>query len=72
MGWTGSAGENIGYGTLYYATPRSMMWVWMHSSGHRANILDPDWRYVGAAIALGAPTVSDPQAATYTVDFGAR
>jgi uncharacterized protein YkwD len=27
--------------------------VWMNSSGHRANILSPDARYMGAGVALG-------------------
>ena len=72
VGWNGPAGENIGYGTFFFASPRSMMWLWMHSSGHRANILDPDWRYVGVAIALGAPTETGNPAATYTVDFAGR
>jgi uncharacterized protein YkwD len=70
IGWKGSAGENIGYGTAWYATPRSMMWGWMHSSGHRHNILDRSWRYIGVAIALGAPTSTEMAAATYTTDFG--
>jgi len=70
IGWQGSAGENIGYGSAWYATPRSMMWMWMHSSGHRQNILDRSWRFVGVAIALGAPTVTGEAAATYTTDFG--
>jgi uncharacterized protein YkwD len=70
VGFKGSAGENIGYGTAYWATPRSMLWLWMHSSGHRANILDRDFRYVGVAISLGSPTGSKTDGATYTVDFG--
>jgi uncharacterized protein YkwD len=70
VGFKGSGGENIGYGTAYWATPRSMMWLWMHSSGHRANILDRGFRYVGVAISLGSPTGSKSDGATYTVDFG--
>ena len=70
--WAGSAGENIGYGTAYYATARSMMWAWMHSTGHRDNILDPTYRWVGIAVSIGAPTGDDQFAATYTTDFGGR
>src|SRR5581483_3048699 len=40
VGWRGAAGENLGFGTSYYATPRAMVWGWMRSSGHRQNILD--------------------------------
>src|SRR4051794_9009604 len=70
IGWQGCAGENLGYGTAYYATPRAMVWAWMRSTGHRENILDPDYQWIGIAIALGAPTETDVVAATYTTDFG--
>jgi uncharacterized protein YkwD len=68
--WRGCAGENIGYGTAYYATPRSMMWAWMKSTGHRENILEPSYRWIGVAISLGTPTGARQFAATYTTDFG--
>lgn len=70
IGWRGMAGENIGYGTAYYATPRSMMWAWMRSAGHRENILEPSYRWIGVAISLGTPTGAQQFAATYTTDFG--
>lgn len=70
--WAGSAGENIGYGTAYYATARAMLWAWMHSTGHRVNILDGEFRWVGIAISLGAPSSNSPFGATYTTDFGGR
>jgi uncharacterized protein YkwD len=70
VGWRGSAGENIGYGTAYYSTPRAMVWAWMLSSGHRENILEPSYRWIGVAIALGSPTGATGPAATYTTDFG--
>ena len=72
VGWQGTAGENLGYGSYWYATPRAMVWAWMRSPGHRTNILDPEFRYVGAAISLGAPAAVDGPAATYTTDFGGR
>lgn len=68
--WRGCAGENIGFGTAYYATPRSMMWAWMRSPGHRENILEPSYRWIGVAISLGAPNGTKQFAATYTTDFG--
>ena len=70
VNWRGCAGENIGFGTAYYATPRSMMWGWMNSAGHRENILEPTYRWVGIAISLGAPNGARQFAATYTTDFG--
>jgi uncharacterized protein YkwD len=71
VSWRGAAGENLGFGTCYYATPRSMVWGWMRSSGHRENIMDPEFHYIGVAIALGAPETIPGPAATYTTDFGA-
>ncbi len=38
------AAENIGYGNV---TPERMMDLWMHSRGHRRNILDPHLTHIG-------------------------
>jgi len=38
------AGENIAYG---YATPQAVVNGWMNSSGHRANILNPNYTHIG-------------------------
>ncbi|MCI9361371.1 MAG: hypothetical protein HFG65_10510 [Hungatella sp.] len=38
------AGENIAYGQR---TPEEVMDAWMNSSGHRANILNPDYTNIG-------------------------
>jgi uncharacterized protein YkwD len=64
--WT--VGENIGYGSGTYATPRQMVSGWMHSSGHRANILGRRFRMIGVGVANGAPTGGS--GATYATDFG--
>ena len=39
-----TAGENIAMG---YATPEAVMNGWMNSSGHRANILNKNFKYIG-------------------------
>jgi uncharacterized protein YkwD len=44
FGW---AGENIAYG---YPTVRAVMSGWMHSEGHRANLLRPEFTHVGLGI----------------------
>ena len=67
-GW--SIGENIAYGTGHYATPEETVDAWMHSPGHRTNILHPGFREIGIGIALGAP--GQDGGATYTTDFGTR
>jgi uncharacterized protein YkwD len=68
-GWM--VGENLEWGTGHLGTPRGAMKAWMHSPGHRANILHGEFREMGVGITLGTP--EDPRAAgtTYTVDFGA-
>jgi uncharacterized protein YkwD len=65
--WT--VGENIGFGSGSQATPRAMVSAWMHSAGHRANILTRQFRQIGIGIALGDPS-GDADGATYSTDFG--
>jgi uncharacterized protein YkwD len=43
---TSTVGENIAYG---YETPRALVSAWMHSAGHRANILSPHFHRIGVA-----------------------
>jgi uncharacterized protein YkwD len=67
-------GENIAWGTGPQANPAHIVSAWMHSAGHRANILNGQYRDIGIGAALGAPKqVSGAStAATYTTDFGQR
>jgi uncharacterized protein YkwD len=59
-----TAGENIAYG---YETPRKLVYAWMHSAGHRANILNPAFHRIGIA---GWARVSGGHRTTYaTQDF---
>jgi uncharacterized protein YkwD len=72
-GWTRSRrsyiiGENIGWGGGDFATPRAMVDAWMHSAGHRANILAREFRMIGIGIAKGSPRGGT--GATYATDFG--
>jgi uncharacterized protein YkwD len=43
---TSTAGENIAFG---YDTPRALVSAWMHSEGHRANILNPHFHRIGVS-----------------------
>jgi uncharacterized protein YkwD len=65
-------GENIAWGTLSLATPRAIVSAWMHSPGHRANILDRHYRDTGIGISPHPPeSLAHGQAgAVYTQDFG--
>jgi uncharacterized protein YkwD len=66
-------GENIAWGTLWLATPRSIVAAWMASPGHRANILDAHFRDTAVGVSPHPPaSLAHGQAgAIYTQDFGA-
>ena len=65
--------ENIatgrGRGT---GSPLAIVRSWMRSAGHRRNIFDRRLRDFGAGVARGDPLGGSANAATYTLDFGAR
>jgi hypothetical protein len=65
-------GENIGWGTLWLATPRAMVAAWMASPDHRANILDPRFQDTAVGVSPHPPSsLARGQAgAIYTQDFG--
>ena len=71
-GWT--IGENIAWGTGQLATPASIVRSWMHSPGHRANILRRRFREVGIGVSVHVPVDlrGSDLGATYTTDFGVR
>ena len=64
-----SAGENIAWGSGSLATPASIVDGWMHSAGHRANILNGSFTQIGIGIATGAPQAGISGAGTYATDF---
>ena len=49
-GWHGSMGENIAFGQAAQGTPRAILTAWLNSPGHRANLLQPQFRYQGLAV----------------------
>ncbi|MDX6679181.1 MAG: hypothetical protein QOE31_3233 [Solirubrobacteraceae bacterium] len=70
---TWDIGENLAWGEDSLATPRAVVNGWMHSEGHRANILNATFREIGIGIAPGTPGGSSPQSsATFTTEFGSR
>ena len=60
-GYHDPASENIAQG---YSTPHAVMHGWMSSPGHRANIVDPDFRAIGVGFAQG------PDGPLWTQTFG--
>ena len=67
--WT--VGENIAWGSGPFATPAHVVDMWMHSPGHRANILRRAYREIGIGIVRDTPVDGVGEGATYTTDFGA-
>jgi len=66
-----SLGENLAWGTGELGTARGVQSAWMHSIGHRANILKPAYRELGIGVRTGVPTDSGV-GATFTTDFGVK
>jgi len=66
-----SYGEVIGWGLGKRGTPRVMVDAWMHSSSHRAILLNGHFHHLGVGIKAEGP-FGQNRGATYTVDFGYR
>jgi uncharacterized protein YkwD len=66
--------QNIGWGTVQYASPARMLEAWMTSAPHRRVILTGAFRDAGVGVAPSVPSiVGDGRGgATFTVEFGMR
>ena len=62
--------ENVAWGTGSRGTPRSIVDAWMDSPGHRANILNRDFRDAGVGVVPGTPSSANASGGVYTIDFG--
>lgn len=60
--------ENIAFGSGTYGTPAGLVNSWMHSPGHRANILRKSLHRIGIGIAAGSYR-GTPGVAMATTDF---
>jgi uncharacterized protein YkwD len=68
--WTG---ENLAYGTGPLGSPAEIVDSWMHSPGHRANILRAAFTEIGIGVAFDLPKQEPADAdpgATYATSFG--
>jgi uncharacterized protein YkwD len=65
-------GENIGWATLWLATPRAIVAAWMASPEHRANILDARFRDTAIGVSPHPPSslAHGQGGGIYTQDFG--
>jgi uncharacterized protein YkwD len=66
-----STGENIAWGGGKFASARAIMSAWMHSAGHRANIMGA-YKHLGIGVVFGAPSGSSSNAVTVTANFGRK
>ena len=64
-------GENIAWASGSLSTPAAIVQAWMNSPGHRANILEPVFRYEGLGVMPGAPQMlgHGQSGTTVTEDF---
>ena len=69
-----SVGENIGLGGDFtdQDTPERRFTGWMHSPGHRANILRGEFEEVGVGARSGTYQEYDDTSTIYTTVFGGR
>ncbi len=65
-------GENIAWGTLWLASPTAIVAGWMSDAGHRANILDANFRDSGIGVSPHplSSLARGQSGAIYTQDFG--
>jgi uncharacterized protein YkwD len=65
-------GENIALGGGEFATPRSTMDGWLHSAGHRANILAPEFRELGVGYVPSITFLGSRNVSLWSQEFGSR
>jgi len=69
-GGCGAAGENIAWGTGSLGSVRRIFTAWMHSPGHRSNILG-DFADLGVGLRVGT-LEGNRGAHVWTQDFGSH
>jgi len=67
-----AVGENIAWGTGSYGTPRQAMNGWLHSTGHRENILAATYREIGIGYVPGQSFQGYSDASLWSQEFGVR
>jgi uncharacterized protein YkwD len=67
-----AVGENIAWGTGSYGTPRQTMNSWLHSTGHRENILRADYRELGIGYLADQTFQGHSGATLWSQEFGVR
>jgi uncharacterized protein YkwD len=63
-------GENIAWGTGKYGTPREAMNGWLHSAGHRENLLTAAYKELGVGYLPGQSFLGRSGATLWSQEFG--
>lgn len=69
-GWQGGSGENIAWGASLARSPRVLVDGWLHSDGHRENLLRTSWRAQGLALLRAERFQGKGPAAIWVHQFG--
>jgi uncharacterized protein YkwD len=64
-------GENLAWGDGSMSTPAATVVAWMNSPGHRANVLNGEFKEIGVGITPGTPNGS-AGGGTYATHYGTR
>jgi uncharacterized protein YkwD len=67
-----AVGENIAWGTGSFGTPRQTMNGWLHSTGHRENILRADYRELGVGYLADQTFQGYAGTTLWSQEFGVR
>ena len=65
----GAFGENLFVGTWGRVTARDVVGAWLQSPPHRANVLHPNFRHLGAAPTRAAGLLDGSDAVVWTATF---
>ena len=65
-------GENLYAGTWGQVSARDVVLAWLESPPHRANLLNPKFRDLGAAAVRAPGLLGDSDAVVWTATFGTR
>jgi uncharacterized protein YkwD len=72
VGYRGTVGENLAWGTGGLGTPSAIVSAWLTSPRHRAILLGRQWREAGVA-AIGVPRLSGySHVRLWVLHFGSR
>jgi uncharacterized protein YkwD len=67
---TWMAGEVLSWGIFWRSTPKATVDAWLDSPPHKAALIEPDFREIGAGAVVGNPVRNDEPGVTVAVELG--